>query len=686
MALVTAASKTTPSAPFVYVDSNTTIAAPTTVNVYLKGAGGIITAGANALSCLGISADGLAMFDTASTGAITFTKPVDWIDGVAFSIPSDGLTDCIVPFNRWKNSCSLPGVKFRLPPGNYHTAFANKFVYPKNMGAAIDANGVVHDSTFVYEGQFQTYVGCPSVGAQVRLTLTGATGPFTSGGPVTFGTNTSGVILNYNAGAGTLNVGCYIGLSSQRIRTDVTIKDADTGNTATVSAIGYQIGACTETGNSGAGTSISFSQYSTFAPCDVLNGFYGHSVGVTGTNTDGTTNPTFVVQARLSMQDNIYNAWFSTACGKYGVAIDGSGTNSFANGLIYNTLSSSFNLGQNMVINTGANQNNFFSIDLENSAVSPICTIEGLDNRFFGGLMDSNVGGAKSINFTGSAGRLFAFGFRPTVVPALANTLTITGVTQANPGVVTYSLSGANVDPVNGAMYGVNGIFGMTQLNTQLVVVTNVNPTTKTFQLQDIHANNIDTTVYGAYVSGGTCANGVVFNAIMSQPGYSGFNNLTTMDNITLTAALTAASVVSATGSFSADVFMPKAGLSTFPDSDIIFTGAGTPFETGHTIQLLLAGFSISNTGSIHLSSACFDTLGTANLGGFSFTLQFFIDSSGNLSVTTPTVAGLGNGTVTVTSIAVSGTTVTITFNSSAAIRTCFSTAYYGSRNSDNLG
>jgi hypothetical protein len=74
----------------------------------------------------------------------------------------------------------------------------------------------------------------------------------------------------------------------------------------------------------------------------------------------------------------------------------------------------------------------------------------------------------------------------------------ITGITQANPGVVTYSGSDtyANGDPVF-----ISGVVGMTQVNGRRFTVANVNTGANTFEL-----SSIDTSAYTAYSSGGTVA------------------------------------------------------------------------------------------------------------------------------------------------------------------------------------
>lgn len=85
----------------------------------------------------------------------------------------------------------------------------------------------------------------------------------------------------------------------------------------------------------------------------------------------------------------------------------------------------------------------------------------------------------------------------------LEATQAITGITQANPGVLTYT----GADPTNGQWMFLTGIGGMTELNGRYVKVANVNAGANTFELTDIHGGaNINTTGFGAYTAGGTMA------------------------------------------------------------------------------------------------------------------------------------------------------------------------------------
>lgn len=72
----------------------------------------------------------------------------------------------------------------------------------------------------------------------------------------------------------------------------------------------------------------------------------------------------------------------------------------------------------------------------------------------------------------------------------------ITGITKANPAVVTYSGSD---NYANGDTVYISGVVGMTQVNGRNFTVANVNTGANTFELQEV-----DSTNYTAYTSGGT--------------------------------------------------------------------------------------------------------------------------------------------------------------------------------------
>lgn len=76
----------------------------------------------------------------------------------------------------------------------------------------------------------------------------------------------------------------------------------------------------------------------------------------------------------------------------------------------------------------------------------------------------------------------------------------ITGITQANPAVVTAASHGYS----NGDRVIITGVLGMVQVNNREFIVAN--QTTNTFELQTTGAVNVNSTGYTAYASGGTVA------------------------------------------------------------------------------------------------------------------------------------------------------------------------------------
>lgn len=78
--------------------------------------------------------------------------------------------------------------------------------------------------------------------------------------------------------------------------------------------------------------------------------------------------------------------------------------------------------------------------------------------------------------------------------------LTITGITQANPAVVTSAGHGLS----NGDRVIITGVLGMTQVNNREFLVAGV--TANTFQLKTVNNVNVNSTGYDAYTSGGTAA------------------------------------------------------------------------------------------------------------------------------------------------------------------------------------
>jgi hypothetical protein len=103
---------------------------------------------------------------------------------------------------------------------------------------------------------------------------------------------------------------------------------------------------------------------------------------------------------------------------------------------------------------------------------------------------------------------LASAGISPVVLGAdYYNTIyTITGITKANPGVVTLSsLTPTNSQTLaNGMTITISGVGGMTQVNQNRYIVSQVGVAGATkFALYDLYGNPVDTSSFGTYTSGG---------------------------------------------------------------------------------------------------------------------------------------------------------------------------------------
>jgi hypothetical protein len=101
-------------------------------------------------------------------------------------------------------------------------------------------------------------------------------------------------------------------------------------------------------------------------------------------------------------------------------------------------------------------------------------------------------------NSEGNASRNFEF------IWQTDTTVAITGITQANPGVVT---TGSAHGYSDGDFVIIEGVVGMTEVNydnTSGTLYIVANSTATTFELTDIDGANVDTSAFTAYSSGGT--------------------------------------------------------------------------------------------------------------------------------------------------------------------------------------
>jgi hypothetical protein len=122
-------------------------------------------------------------------------------------------------------------------------------------------------------------------------------------------------------------------------------------------------------------------------------------------------------------------------------------------------------------------------------------TSSALTARAQGAAWFRGTGGSVKM-LAGDATKLYLLsGTTWTYVPELDVARNITGITQANPGVVTYT----GADPANGNIVYITGVVGMTQVNGLFFTVANVNAGANTFEL-----SGVNTTGYTAWSSGGT--------------------------------------------------------------------------------------------------------------------------------------------------------------------------------------
>lgn len=84
--------------------------------------------------------------------------------------------------------------------------------------------------------------------------------------------------------------------------------------------------------------------------------------------------------------------------------------------------------------------------------------------------------------------------------PVYETAQAISGITQANPAVVTYV--GAD-NYTNGREVNIRDVVGMTQVNGGRYVVANVNTAANTFELKNLDGTNVNSTGWSAYTSGG---------------------------------------------------------------------------------------------------------------------------------------------------------------------------------------
>lgn len=142
-----------------------------------------------------------------------------------------------------------------------------------------------------------------------------------------------------------------------------------------------------------------------------------------------------------------------------------------------------------------------------------VCLIQGAATRMPGFLhkrQSKNKGKVRLMPFIFSNGDAFMIEmgdlymrFYQNRAPVTLAAQNITGITKANPAVLTYS--GADTY-ANGDEVYVTGVVGMTEINDRWFKVAGVNTGANTFQLTDVDGANVNSTAYTTYTSGGTVA------------------------------------------------------------------------------------------------------------------------------------------------------------------------------------
>jgi hypothetical protein len=144
--------------------------------------------------------------------------------------------------------------------------------------------------------------------------------------------------------------------------------------------------------------------------------------------------------------------------------------------------------------------------ELTNMVVMPHGGVTRRPGTEFLGEVKNSAAKARLIPFQFKTSDTYILEFGPETMRVYRNGLqvltgsakTITGVTQASPGVITSSSHGFS----DGEEIYITGVGGMTQLNDRNYIVDNA--TTDTFTLTDLFGVAIDTTAFTTFTSGGT--------------------------------------------------------------------------------------------------------------------------------------------------------------------------------------
>jgi len=167
--------------------------------------------------------------------------------------------------------------------------------------------------------------------------------------------------------------------------------------------------------------------------------------------------------------------------------------------------------------------------------------------------------------------------------------LAITGITKANPGVLTYTGS----DPSNGDGMYLSGIGGMTELNGRYVKVAAVNAGANTFQLTDLWGANIDTSAFGTYTSGGTAARVYTLATTFAEADLFDLHFTQSADVLTIVHPSYAVSELRRVGAtnwtLTNPTFAPSISTPSAPTLSTGGPGGGTPITHTYKVTALAA-------------------------------------------------------------------------------------------------
>lgn len=222
--------------------------------------------------------------------------------------------------------------------------------------------------------------------------------------------------------------------------------------------------------------------------------------------------------------------------------------------------------------------------------------------RFLGALSDSTKKG-RLIPFSFSTSQTYILVFEHLKIRVMKDggyvlkpAATITGVTQANPAVVTTSAAHTFV---NGENVTITGVVGMTELNGNTYTIANV--TSTTFELQ-----GIDSTAYTAYTSGGSAQSDGIYEVVTTyteaelprlsytqsadvmtivHPSHDPSNLSRTADDAWALAAISYAPTVSAPV-FTATPTVATITNITQANPAVVTTSTGHGFVTGNVVSI----------------------------------------------------------------------------------------------------